>query len=66
MENMVNEVAKGLLKNPLSKKWRAEYAKLSKEDREDVKFIIDNSAMGTNVAGEKFMDFWKYVEQIDK
>lgn len=62
----VNQVAAGLLKNPLSKKWREEYAKLSKEDREDVKFLIDQSAMGTGLPGKQFMDFWKYVEQIEK
>lgn len=62
----VNQVAGGLLKDPMSKKWRAEYAKLTAEERADVRDIIDNSAMGTNVPGKKFMDFWKYADEVDK
>lgn len=65
-DNKVNQIAGALLKDPLSEKWRAEYAKLSAEDREDVRFIIDSSAMGTGIPGEKFMDFWKFAEEIDK
>ena len=61
----VNQVSAGLLKDPLSKKWRAEYAKLSKEEREDVKFIIENSMMGTDRPGKEFMDFWKYTDEVD-
>ena len=64
MESVEN-IAKGLLKDPMSKKWRAEYAKLSDKDREDVRFIIDNEAMGTKVSGKKFMDFWKYTKEVD-
>ena len=41
----VNQVAAGLLKNPMSRKWRDEYAKLSQGEREDVKYLIDQSAM---------------------
>ncbi|MBP5782740.1 MAG: hypothetical protein J6W04_04290 [Bacteroidales bacterium] len=61
----VNQIAYGLLKNPMSRKWREEYAKLSEKDREDVKYIIDQSAMGSNVSATKFKDFWKYVEEME-
>lgn len=61
----VNQVAAGLLKNPMSRKWRDEYAKLSQGEREDVKYLIDQSAMGTGLPGEKFKDFWDFVEQLE-
>ena len=61
----VEEVAAGLLKNPLSKKWRAEYAKLSMPKRKEVRSIIDDEAMGTGKPGKDFMDFWKYAEDVD-
>ena len=61
----VEAVAKGLLKDPMSKKWRAEYAKLSAKDRADVRDIIDNEAMGTGKPGKEFNDFWKYADEVD-
>lgn len=62
----VETIAKGLLQNPLSKEWRAKYAKLSVIDRTAVRRIIDDEAMGTGKSGKDFMDFWKYAEKIDE
>ena len=62
----VDEVTRGLLKDPTSEKWREEFSKLSKQDKEEVLDLVDIEAMGTGIPAEKFQDFWKYVEEMDK
>ena len=43
----INKIAKGLYTNPESKDWRSEYASLSKEEKEAVKYTISMNITGT-------------------
>lgn len=60
------EVARGLLKNPRSQKWREEYAKLPEKDRKDVLNIISIEEMGTGLPPEEFQSFWEFIEKNKK
>lgn len=42
----ITSIAKGLYKNPKSPEWRSEYSKLSRNEKDAVKYLLDTSDLG--------------------